>query len=240
MLAMLLIAIILCAIIFGLSKNKTRSCFDAKELYFVYTDKNTKQAALEVYVDKIKNLGGAGKIIFHSGQYYLVSSVYFSEEQANEVKGNILPHFPNSGVLKVSLPKVKGSIKKEIKKDEQNLRFFEFFDSVTDKYQGYMISYMSGTLSQSDLSLNILKDKLAVQDMIKSYNKNSGLSESFYNYLNMMNLYYDNFFDKFFESQKKESLISEFAVSFSELKLEYAWFFVKNVKKMQKIFAQFK
>ena len=186
-------------------------------MYFVYTEKHTKQAALEIHVEKIKNLGGAAKIIFHNGQYYLVSSVYFLSEQAEEVKGNIIKNFPNSGVLKIDIPKVKSSIKKQIKQDEKILMAFRFIVEASEKYQSNMISYMSGTILQSELSMNILKDKLKVEEMIKNFSKNSELSSNIFNYLNMMILYYDNFFDQLFESQRKEYLVSEFAVLFAEL-----------------------
>ncbi len=215
-LAILMIGII----ILSLTKRDKKSCFSEQELFFVYTEKNTKQEILEVSADKIKSLGGAGKIIFYNNNYYLVSSLYFDKKDAEEVVGNISSNFPESGVLTLKVEKTKKPIKKAIKQDDKSLAFYEFFYEACNKSQGYMIDYMSRTLSQSELSMNILKDKLNLEEMIKSLDKKTNLSQQFFNYMNMINLYYDNFLSSFFESTKKESLISGLVVELSLLRLE--------------------
>ncbi len=214
----LAIVILFCVFV-DIFKKKKPTAFDEHEYYFVYSEKNKKQAILEASVDKIKSLGGAGEIYFYQDYYYLICSVYQTSSDAEEIKNNVVKNFSGAGILTLKASKLKKNLAREIKQNEKLFSLFNFVYKTSMSYVDYAIRFMAGTIEQGKLSMQILNDKLKLDETIGDFKPNSELSNQIFGYLNMIKLYYDNFFSKFFESNKKESLLSSLAVNFCLLRI---------------------
>ena len=219
-LVVVMIVTIFCIATILVLKRKSPKCFDEMTYYFVYTQKANKQSLLSSQVDSLKGNGGAAVIHFYKEDYYLLVSVYKTKAEAEEVQNNIKNIYPESGVLALKTKKTNKKVKKVIKGDELGLKSIEKFYYLCDTLMIASMSYLSGNLSQNQFLVDLLKIKLEIEDNLKKYNPETESGKQIYNHLLLCKLQLDDFFNKFFESTKKESKICEITVNLNLLRLE--------------------
>ncbi len=212
-LSVVLIAVIVIIVLSVTIKPKSNTYLTDIKMYFVYTDKNTKQNALTHQQDIIESLGGSGQIMFYKEQFYLIANVYFSEADAEEICQNIKPSFSNSGVLSVTKTLSKKQ-KRAILENDSALECFKIFSGFANEVQDMSMKYIVGSLSESSLCNKVLSKKLELENIIKKVERDdSELSKKILTYENLCLLHMDKFFDNFFESNKKQSILAKLVVS---------------------------
>ena len=84
------------------------------------------------------------------------------------------------------------------------------------------MNYISGEISEGKLSSLILSEKLQLETIIKSFDnpEKDKFFDDISTYANMMILHFNKFFDEFYQSTKKKSLICNLGVNFVLTKVD--------------------
>lgn len=89
------------AIIFGvIFFGRSTICFEAKYYFVCYTVRDNVLSA-DAISDTVASYGGAGYILEYDGNYYVTVACYYSENEANRVKQNLLKRGLNCSILNV-------------------------------------------------------------------------------------------------------------------------------------------
>ncbi len=194
-------------------KPNTNKYFDEISFYFVYTNKNSKQSVLNAESEYIKSLGGSGEIFCYNDQYYLIANVYFSSSDANEIKMNIQPNFADAGILKIT-KKLSKSQKRALKENKTSLEFFMFMYGLLNSIQNSSMKYIAGSLSESALCREIMSKKLELEGLTNNHKQyDDELSKQILSVENVFLLHLNKFFDEFFITNKKQSVLAQLVVS---------------------------
>lgn len=211
---LVVVIIVFVTLLFYLRPNKKHSYLDSMNLYFVYVDESKTTHGLKVEQDVVKSLGGAGIIYEHNNLYYLITSVYLNKSQAEEVKNNLSKNYENSGVFAVTTKKLSKKKKNLIISDfeiNEQVKFLnEFIKSLDESY----IKNIAGEISESKFISFLMSNKLKLENNINKLKEkvDEEISKTIFENANMCLLYTENFFDSYFQSNKKHSLICELAV----------------------------
>lgn len=201
--------------------RKVEKCFDKQSFYVVYVAKTKRKMAPED-VDLIKKLGGAGCLLFFKDEYYLVANVYQKEDDADEIAEGLKVHFADAGVVKLSHSDIDKKKAVHIARNLSFSRFFEEFYKVVEDFEGLQMKYLMGSVQEGEFLTEMLKQKLEFETIIENFeNENDEkLFQDIKTYANMVVNYFDSFFDDFFQSTKKESLICLLKFNLVKLKVD--------------------
>ena len=213
------VLVCLCLVAF----RKVEKVFDKQTFYIVYVAKN-KRKIDPATTDLVKKLGGAGSVLFFKEEFYLVANVYLKESDAKEIVGGLLENFSNAGVLKIEHKSIE---KKKVTHIAHNLTFSRFFEKLfefNEKFEELQMSYLIGELSESGFLTEVLKNKLEFEQIVKDFENQSGekLFDDIKSHANMCVNYFNEFFEEFLRSTKKETLICK--LKFDLVKLKYDMF----------------
>lgn len=89
-------AIILSAICFGGS-----TIYFEAEYYFVCYSMRDNALSADAISDTVSSYGGAGYVLEYDGKYYITVACYYSENEANRVRQNLLKRGLNCSVLSI-------------------------------------------------------------------------------------------------------------------------------------------
>lgn len=222
--AIIIIFFILVILISIYSRNKYSKEFVETSFYFVYVEKSKNLKELENMQDNLKELGGAGKIYQKENVYYLLSNVYDNQESAKSVVENNKAVYPNADVLEIKTKKVKNSIIRKYRENEINFKFVKNLNQTIKNICDFQMKYLSGLISENDLCSSLLTIKFDLDDVIKSVNQaeENEYKELILNYSNLEQMYFSMFFNSFFESSKKSSVLCEFVVGIVILKIDFS------------------
>ena len=203
-------------------KKKQDSVFFQQSFYFVYASKSKKTSSLEKMQDKLKELGGAGKIYKKDEYYYLIINVYLNEELASQVASDNKAVYESVGVLEIKTKKLNRNSKNAMKNNESALDYVKKFNKSIDEISELQIKYLSSEISENDLCSDILTMKFNFEDLNDSLKiaDDSEIKNLVNNYLNLNLMYYSSFFNTFFDSTKKVSVLCEFVVNLTLLKVD--------------------
>ena len=219
------IAIVFALVIFlGFYLNsKHNQVFKQQTFYFVCAAKTKGTKELENMQDDVKTLGGAGKIYKTDNYNYLILNVYLDEEAAKEVLEKNREVYPNGVIFELKTNKIKDSIKRKVKNEETAYKFVKKFNSNIEEISELMFKYLSGSISENSLCSKILTIKFNLDDLSDEMKKidNSEIGEVVKNYLNLELMYFSSFFNDFFDSDKKSSVVCDFMVCLSLLKIDF-------------------
>lgn len=211
------------AVVFAclVSFKKVEKCYERQVFYVVYIEKNRRKID-EDKKELIKKLGGAGSVLFFKEEYFLVANVYLNEADATEIKENLKESFSGAGVVKLEAKAINKKTASHIAQNLSYSRFFERYYKFINDFEQVQIEYLKGEIGDGDFSSKLLKTKLEFQDLIDLFEnpKNEKIFEDITTYANMLVNYFDEFFNKFFQSGKKESLICELKFNFARLKVD--------------------
>lgn len=201
------------------SAKKTEKCFDKELYYFVYAQKERNTIKQE-NIDLIKSLGGAGDVYFKSEKFYLIANVYLIEDDADEIANGLTENFEDSGVLTLTAPDIPDDVKKAIKEEPDALRFFKFLQKTIEKTEILNIDYMSGNVTDGKLLNELLEVKLEFEHFSKQISSiNEKLFDDICSYINQIANEFTDFFDKFYYSTKKGSLMCSLFVNLVLIKV---------------------
>lgn len=210
------------AFLYFFLKNKKDNFYFDREVYIVFSDKDTNQIKLKDSQDLVKNLGGSGEIYCNDGVYYLTLSVYESLEDAESVKENVSQIFQNVDILKLKIKPLSRALKKEVAKNNDLFNFLVFNKRFISEIVNYQIKYLAGQITDKNIISFFIDCKMKIDDFIKVFNQKETEIQKLTNKVcNEMMLYIDNFLANFFESSKKNSLVTSLAVNIVTSYLEY-------------------
>lgn len=206
-------------------KNRQIDVFKQQSFYYVYAYKSKKAKTLEKYQDLLKETGGAGKICRFEDNYYLIINVYLSEEFAQSVVSKNLDQYIDCGVIEVKSKSFSKISKNKLKRDEVLVSMIKNLNNDIFKLESFMIEYLNEKVSDNHLCSQILKMQFDLD-----YLKNSSISADedgrtdlsiIASYLDLELVYYSNFINDFLYSSKKSSVLCEFFVDLTLLKLDF-------------------
>lgn len=215
-----LIFIVILAFVLHFKRDKM---LKQSTFYFVYVEKSQNSNNLEILSEKVKDLGGAGKIFQYEKYYYLILSVYTDEESAEDIVRKNKKLYENIEILKLSLKNVSNKTAKIIKKLQASVSYIKNLNSAVDEIYKLNLEYLSGKLSDNDLCVAVLKLKFDLEEVILNLKaeKMEEYSALCYEYANLEKMYFDLFFDKVFDSDIKNSVLCEFMVQMALLKIDF-------------------
>lgn len=212
----LTITILVCL---GISR-KANKCFDKQTFHFVYTQKN-KVKTDKNQIDLLKSVGGAGVVYFHKENFHLLANFYLKKDDANEIKDGMIQNFENSGILQLEVKTLSRSLQNKIKSNENAYLFFKKLYKFFEKFENLNMQYISGEVSEGKLVSTLIAEKLEFETIAKEFD--SGDEKLFLDlktYLNMVVLHFESFFNEFFSSTKKQSLVCMLGVNIALTKVE--------------------
>ena len=203
------------ALIVTVPERQRDKNFEEVSYYFVYACKSPKENTLSSNKTLLKSLGGGGNIYFFRNQYYLLVNVYLSKEDADDVKEGIKSTFADAGVI--SIKSKEPSVKKiqTYKKQVEIFSFVQFLFKFTKEFSNEQLKYISGKTTDADFAQFVLARYMKMKEIKNNLSKaeKTGEVECVFNYINQCEFCFDEFFDVFFQSQKKKSLVCEFYIN---------------------------
>lgn len=212
-LAVTIFAVVTIFTVLVLAKNKNDKYFSDFKIYVVCTQKSKKKQTLAPNSELIEKLGGSGQIIFYEESYHLVANVYFSKSEAEEIKNNIITSFADTQILEISKKFSKKKIR-ELSASDETVKFFKVFRPLIEDIQNLSMNFSAGKVSTANVCTKIISEKLEIENMCNSYNKNpKNLPAPIVSQANLISYYLSNFLDNFYQSTKKQSLLADLTLS---------------------------
>ena len=205
------------------TKSKSKKEFLETSIYYVCAAKSKNKKELENMQDDVKNFGGAGKIYQKDEMYYLVLNAYYDKNSADLVAENNKEIYQDVNVLELKTKGVSNKTINKFKKSEVNFRFLKKMNSDLNAILDLQMKYLSGDITENDLCSKLLTLKFDNDDLIydiKNFEENE-FKDLVLNYANLKEIYFSTFFNSFFESDKKSSVICEFVVNLTLLKVDF-------------------
>ncbi len=224
--AFMLILIIFIIVIIFISnyiKNKSNKVFLEDSFFLVYVEKSKNVKELENLQDNLKELGGAGKIYQKDNFYYLISNVYKSQDSAKTVVENHKAVYKNANILEIKTKKLEKKTIRKYKENEINLKFVKHLNYTIEAILNYQIQFLSGEITENDLCSSLLTIKFDLDDLLSEIklSEDNVYKELVLNYSNIEQMYFSSFFNNFFDSDKKTSILCEFVVGIIILKIDF-------------------
>lgn len=171
---------------------------------------------LESTQDLVKKLGGAGVVYKYHNTYHLVTSFYLDVREAKEIATGLAESYQNAGILTLKVDKISRSARNTVSNNHYALEFLKNLYHLTNDMQEDSMKYLSGNLAESDLCRNLLKEKLKFQELLENISEiksEDTIFESLYESNARLLEYIDSFFDRFYQSSKKRSLVCELGLN---------------------------
>lgn len=204
----------------GVSRKKNK-CFDKVSYHFVFVQKNRIQTNKDEQ-DLVKSLGGAGIYYFHKENYLLIANVYHSSDDAKEIKNGMLENFENADVLTLEAPAINRKTQNIIKDNLSYYKFFKYLQMAIQNFEVLNMNYLSGEITQGKLMSELISKKLELETIVNEFEnpQKEDLFENIKTYANMFLIHFDNFFNEFYQSTKKQSLVCSLCVNFALTKVD--------------------
>lgn len=217
--------ILICVIIFvsiWLNK-KSKKEFLETSIFFICANVSKNKKELENMQDNVKDFGGAGKIYQKDEFYYLIINSYFDKESAELVVNNNKKVYENIQILELKTKTISNKIRKNFKKQEVNFKFLKKMNKNLSETFDLQMKFLSGEITDNDLCSKLLTLKFDNDDLIDEIKaaEDNDYGDLVLNYANLEAMYFASFFNNFFESDKKSSVICEFVVSLALLKVDF-------------------
>lgn len=200
------VVILICSML--VFAKRADKCFDKQIFYYVVTMKSKIKIKKENQ-DKVKSLGGAGEVLFYKENFNLVANAYLSEVNAKDVCGQIKASFENAEVVKVEVKSLSNAVQKKIRQNLSYYKFFQNIDELIHSLEKLTIDYMLCNVSEGKFMSELITKKLELETIVKEFenpNKEK-FFEDIKSYANMLILHFDNFFEEFYQSTKKQSFV---------------------------------
>lgn len=200
--------------------KKNNNVFGSKKIFMVFAESSKNQNFLINTIENVKKLGGSGRVVEKQGVFFVVVNVYFSESDAKNVQMQVKNEFEKSGVEIFEVKKIKNNIIQKIKKNQSVFEYLKFVSNQTTTMHQYQIDYLSGNITLNKLCSLVLAEKLVLEEKIKSLEPLKQEWKDVFDNANLLLWHYNNFLDNIFISQKKQSLVCDFAVNVAFCLLE--------------------
>ena len=215
----------ICVIIFvsiWLNK-KSKKEFLETSIFFVCANVSKNKKELENMQDNVKDFGGDGKIYQKNEFYYLIINSYYDKESAELIVENNKVVYENIQVLELKTKTVSNKTRKKFKNQEINLKFLKKLNKNLSEIFNLEMRFLSGEITDNDLCSKLLTLKFDNDDLIEEIKsvEDNDYGDLVFNYANLEEMYFSSFFNNFFESDKKSSVICEFVVSLALLKVDF-------------------
>lgn len=196
--------------------------FNETKFYFVCAKKSKNVKELENMVDELKKVGGSGKIYKHNVYNYLIINIYLNEEYAKVVLSDSLKKYPSAEILELKTKKLKSRMKLILKKEELAYLFIKKFNAQIDDILNLALRFLSQEMSENELCSKLFSLKFDIEQINDKINDidDAEIKNIIRTNISLMMVYYSNFINSFFGSDKKNSILCEFCVNLVVLKLD--------------------
>lgn len=196
--------------------KRSNLCFEARTFYVVYADKNKNSSLLLNTQSLVKDLGGAAVIFDKNNEYYVAVSVYNSKDDSKEIADGLKGGFSNASVTELSCKEISNKYRNLLKQNQAYFDLFYYIYEFSINFEQLCYGYAKGDMSEGKFMSSFLAHKLEIEKQIENCNhaKIDELSVVV-DYANLMIVYFEKVFDKFYTSTSKQSVCFEFFVSFA-------------------------
>lgn len=198
-----------------ISSKRSNLCFEKRNFYVVYIEKNKSSSLLLSEQDKIKKLGGAGVFVSKNNDFYLSTSIYNKKDDANNVAEQLKTIYDGAGVVDISCNEISKQYQSLLKENQVYFDLFNFLYNFTNSYENLCYDYIKGQISEGRFMSQLLAEKLNIEKQLELCKKNENkkllvLTQ----YANLLLVHFNKVFDKFYTSTNKESICYELFVNF--------------------------
>ena len=202
--------------------SKHNKIFNGSTFYYVCGFKSKSYKEIESRQEDVKKLGGAGKIYQKDKFYYMVLSVYIDKESASEVGEINKKIYPDAEILEIKAEKPSKQKQREIKNNEVFFKFYKLLRGNVVAVLNLSMKRLAGNVSENGFCSELLKQKFEFEEIVSEIDnlineKNGNLITN----VNLVILYYNSFFNSYFDSDKKSSVICDFALSLVQVYVEF-------------------
>ena len=127
------------------------------------------------------------------------------------------------GLFELKKKTITKKVKRQIKSDGFVFSYIKKHNDFKKQVMSLSLNYLSGKISENKLCMEILDLKFKLDEINDEVSKLVG-SEVYKIIKNQVNLemyYYSAFFDDFFKSDKKDSVLCDFVVNLSILGIDF-------------------
>lgn len=218
------IAAVFCVVIFlGFYLNsKQNKPLKEHSFYYVCAAKQKGVKSLEEMQESIKETGGAGLIYKKEKYNYIILNVYLDEESANNILEKNKEKYPRGEIFELKTNKLSSATKQQIKSNETIYKFIKVFNKNIEEIYLILMKYFSGEISENSICTKIMSIKFEIEDLSDQIESIEGnrIQTVTKNYLNLEIMYFESFLKNFLDSTKKRSILCEFLVNLTILKVE--------------------
>ncbi len=218
------VVIFIFIIFFGLFlEAKQIKVFKEQSFYLVCANNSRNLKDLENIQDEIKKFGGAGKIYKKELNYFLIINMYLEKEQAENVLINNKQSYENASILEIKTKKVSKKSIKKIRNNQFNFKFIKVLSNSIQEISKLSLKYINSEISENELCSKLLAYKFELETLNDELKKlePSEVNDLVQNYSQLLIMYFDSYFNNFFGSDKKVSVLIDFVVSIGLLKVDF-------------------
>ncbi len=218
-----IIFICMATIILIFINKKSKKEFLETSFYYVCAAKSKSIKELENMQDGVKEFGGAGKIYQKDEMFFLILNVYFDKESAVSVVEKNKSIYENAVILELKTKAVSNKFIRKFKQNEINIKFLKRFNADLSEIINLQMQYLSGEINENYLCSRLLTLKFNNDDLIGEIKtiEDEEFKNLVLNFASLKEMYFNSFFNNFFESDKKSSVLCDFVVSLSLLKVDF-------------------
>ena len=188
--------------------------FEEQYFYFVSVCKSNKKTDFEAKKELLKNLGGASVVYKLNGEFHLLANVYLDLNYASEIKDNLSSYFSDASVVKVKTKKVKGNVRKKIKRNKEVESFLKFMYGLSKDFLTLELEYLSGKISDGKFLSNVSTKRLELEKMNNNLQASDDLTKHILGFVELFLLQMTNFLTNFSLYQSKQNYICNYFVGF--------------------------
>lgn len=174
---LILLFAIISSVVLVSEKKKLRA-FDERVFYFVSAGSSRKISLLDDKKELLKNLGGANVVYQHKELSHLLASVYLEQEQAEEIKSNILEYFPDALILKIKAKRVSTRGIKRVREVVGAEEFVKGLYKTSVNFQNFQMSYLSGMCDEGEFLSKMIGERIKLEKLLQNIEETNELAEN--------------------------------------------------------------
>jgi len=164
----------------GFSFANDSVCINKTTFYAVSTSSSSTKVLASESAQNIKQLGGAGYLYMHNDSYYVLTSIYANQADAEKVLESVIKTKPDSKIIKIDIQQVNLSSNMNSNEKTALTDSLNAFKNSYKKLYDLSVSLDTSIISEVNCKLSINELSNSVNTIYENYNTifNQNLSSS--------------------------------------------------------------
>jgi len=192
--------------------KRSNILFEPRTFFVVAVFKNKDKSLLAETQSEVKSLGGAGVFVKKDNHYYLAAGIYLNKFDAKSVCDGMIGIYAESEVIELHCKGISRSFQNQIKQNDVAFELLKFLNNHLESLQQDVFDFAKGETSEGKFMSKIIADKIELEKLISRQNNDE--LKLLKDYSKVVAELFDTFVNKFYVSDKQNSLCYEFMTNF--------------------------